>query len=82
MGELFFQLKRSYAGFSRECDVNENASISDLIGRIHCKFHQTPEVIVTHSAQTASLPRILSCPKICFTDSTFDGNCSCLRKIQ
>ncbi|KAK4495086.1 hypothetical protein PRZ48_013413 [Zasmidium cellare] len=30
-GELYFQLKRNYAHFSRQMEVNENESISELI---------------------------------------------------
>ena len=36
-GELFVQLKRSYAGFSREHSINENATITDLLQGLYRK---------------------------------------------
>lgn len=34
-GELYIQLKRSYAGFSREHSVNENATITEFIRNLY-----------------------------------------------
>lgn len=38
-GELYIQLKRSYANFSRTHSVNENATITSFIEGLYCEYH-------------------------------------------